>query len=83
MARVVMGSLVSPLVWVLDLALAALFGDGVGAAEKLTIWSTLQLFGFILILSGTLVYNELGPCRKLCGAGPVADSGISLVEDQS
>lgn len=85
MARVVIGSLVSPLVWALDLLLAVTFGGGAGAAERLSAWSGLQLLGFALLLSGTLAYNAVGPFARLAAgascAGSLAEQpqfGVSL-----
>lgn len=80
MTRVILGSLVSPIVWCLDLILAVLSGGGIGAAEHLSGWSTLQLVGFVLILSGTLAYNALGPFARFGTSSTTDSGGISLID---
>lgn len=82
MTRVVLGSLVSPLVWALDLALSTTGGD-TGAAEQLSLCSILQLLGFAFILAGTLTYNDIGPCARLANSreaiSELATGSVSLV----
>eukprot|EP00401_Gymnodinium_catenatum_P042373 CAMPEP_0117514146 /NCGR_PEP_ID=MMETSP0784-20121206/29920_1 /TAXON_ID=39447 /ORGANISM="" /LENGTH=424 /DNA_ID=CAMNT_0005309935 /DNA_START=84 /DNA_END=1359 /DNA_ORIENTATION=- len=80
MARVVLGSTVSPLVWALDLLLAAVTNGRTGAAEHLSAWSSLQLLGFVFILSGSFVYNAVGPCRRLASAAGTDAGSISQSE---
>lgn len=82
LSRVVIGSAVSPLVWVLDLCLATLTHGHSGAAERLSAWSLLQLLGFLLILSGTLVYNAVGPCGRTHGADDGTPGDIALISER-
>lgn len=59
LSRIFLSQLVPPLIWILDLSLGWYFGASVGAAEQLSAWSALQLCGFVLIVSGTLLYNNV------------------------
>lgn len=79
MTRVVIGSLVSPLVWVLDLCFT-LFGLRVGASETLSRWSILQVLGFSVILCGTLVYNAILPWGQRAGSEARDLTNVSLVD---
>ncbi|CAK0819183.1 unnamed protein product [Prorocentrum cordatum] len=83
LTRVVLGQLVSPLVWLLDVALSRLVGGG--AAERWTSWSFLQLLGFALLVAGSAVYNDAAPRCCATGGCPPARSaaGVSLVEAAS